>query len=141
MYDEPTFLTTYCVLNLQGRNFEIGQVFKSKHKNRRYIQIKDDGLIFCQKNKKKCYVIDVKWDHAVGYAWYSHMEEIMALVDTPKQITFDPILKDITLYPSMIRLTHIYTCREATDALKQAFKKGMALYYTETDVNEMILAN
>lgn len=69
------------------------------------------------------------------------MNEVLHLAATPKQITFVPILKDICIYPSMLRLTHIYTRFEAHIAIKQAFKQGMGLYYTENDVSEMMLAD
>lgn len=44
------------------------------------------------------------------------------------------------LYPSMIRLTHIYTRLNAIFALKRAFKHGMELYYTVDTTDEMKLA-
>ena len=40
----------------------------------------------------------------------------------------------------MIRLTHVYTVKNAISALKHAFKAGMNLGYTAYSVNEMMLA-
>lgn len=68
------------------------------------------------------------------------MTEITKLKDSSAQIAFKERLQDVMLFPSMIRLTHIYTRVNAIFALKRAFQNGMQLYYTADGIDEMKLA-
>lgn len=141
-YDEQKELTTYWALNLSNDQYEMGTILFSKHENQRFMHVtEDERLIFCVKpSEHSCFAIEVNLKEAVGYAFYDHMTKIKNLSDTPKYITFAPELSEIMLFPSMIRLTHVYTVKNAISALKHALKAGMNLGYTADSVNEMMLA-
>ena len=68
------------------------------------------------------------------------MQRVLEAQGYPGQINFDETCKDITVYPSMVRLTHIYTLVQANKALQLAFRAGMELHWTADGINEFDIA-
>ena len=105
---------TYWAVVLE--NHQMGPVYRTSGFIDCIIHPTDDELIIGSINE----IIVVNWKEAVGYQFYDHMRNVIASQRFPDTIGFCKASSELAVYPSMVRLTHVYTFVQALTALKAA---------------------
>jgi len=116
--------------------YQVGMIYRTSGIGDVEIEATENHLIIAGINE----VIRVDWAETAGYAWFDHMTKVMEAAVLPGALAYCPNVKDWTLFPSLIRITHVYTFMKAIPALQHAFRDGMELHWMANGINEIELS-